>query len=375
VVVNMRACWCAAFFDMAIPYCPAQFDTCLVQSATNSTESLDPTGNHTGGAWCYNTMGADGFVRSFWPIALVWGVALLYALWCSESGGSAREFMRRQWWCCYCCAPEDPDELLHADLQRLLERQPERAAYLYRQAIYRLRQPPRRRRTTTTTTRSQSQSWWRWFSFGLAAAENNNPSDNSGNNNNNNNIRRDDNSISSTTTSQRQEGVFLEAPYEALTLRIKVYHVDRRYSHSRSDGTVRSAGGGPIGSSGVGGDGGWLQFRREQVTLEEMDDEMEHGVRCAICLMRLEEGDVVGDIPCRHVFHKDCLKRWLKRANRCPLCQQSDIATLRSYHQPMHSIIPSSTTTTNTAHPPILRRTTMPTSTLNRTSSSAPHVY
>jgi hypothetical protein len=43
---------------------------------------------------------------------------------------------------------------------------------------------------------------------------------------------------------------------------------------------------------------------RESTTLEEMDDEMEHGERCAICLLRLEDGDVVGDLPCSHVLHK-----------------------------------------------------------------------
>jgi len=36
----------------------------------------------------------------------------------------------------------------------------------------------------------------------------------------------------------------------------------------------------------------------DQVTLEEMDDEMEQGDRCAICLIRIEDGDVVGDLPC-----------------------------------------------------------------------------
>ena len=43
---------------------------------------------------------------------------------------------------------------------------------------------------------------------------------------------------------------------------------------------------------------------------------------CAICLCRLEDGDFVGDIPCKHLFHKVCLKSWLTRSNRCPLCQK-----------------------------------------------------
>ena len=44
---------------------------------------------------------------------------------------------------------------------------------------------------------------------------------------------------------------------------------------------------------------------------------------CAICLCHLEEGDRVGDIPCRHIFHVDCLKEWIQRKNHCPLCSTS----------------------------------------------------
>ena len=58
--------------------------------------------------------------------------------------------------------------------------------------------------------------------------------------------------------------------------------------------------------------------------LEEMDDELEHGIRCAICLVRLQDGDLIGDISCGHALRKD----WLKRKNRCPLCQQTGIVRL-----------------------------------------------
>eukprot|EP00977_Amphora_coffeiformis_P024531 scaffold16119_cov162-Amphora_coffeaeformis.AAC.8 len=53
------------------------------------------------------------------------------------------------------------------------------------------------------------------------------------------------------------------------------------------------------------------------------DDQEEH--ECAICLGLLEAGDVVGDIPCGHLFHKDCLKVWIKRKTRCPLCQDEGL--------------------------------------------------
>ena len=40
---------------------------------------------------------------------------------------------------------------------------------------------------------------------------------------------------------------------------------------------------------------------------------------CAICL-ESEEG-AWRALPCEHVFHKDCLLRWLRCGRRCPLCR------------------------------------------------------
>lgn len=50
-------------------------------------------------------------------------------------------------------------------------------------------------------------------------------------------------------------------------------------------------------------------------------DKAENAESCSICLGPFENGDCVGDIPCKHVFHKTCLKDWLRRKNSCPLCQ------------------------------------------------------
>ena len=67
-------------------------------------------------------------------------------------------------------------------------------------------------------------------------------------------------------------------------------------------------------------------WRGDHVTLDQMDLEMDHGTRCAICLDRLFAGDVVGDLDCMHAMHKECLKEWLVRQNKCPLCQKSGVA-------------------------------------------------
>jgi hypothetical protein len=48
---------------------------------------------------------------------------------------------------------------------------------------------------------------------------------------------------------------------------------------------------------------------------------------CAICIVDLEDGDRIGDLPCRHLYHVSCLKRWIGHRNSCPLCS-SPMATV-----------------------------------------------
>jgi len=53
-------------------------------------------------------------------------------------------------------------------------------------------------------------------------------------------------------------------------------------------------------------------------------------VCCSICLCNVEGGDIVGDLACGHLLHKECLKEWLVRQNKCPLCQQLGMGTPRT---------------------------------------------
>ena len=295
-VEEMRACWCAeVFFRRPTEYCPSSFDTCLVQGTTGPVS-------------CYHTSGANSFVRSFWPVLMFWLVALLYALFCSEPGGSAIDYVRRKLAAVVSNAAQR-DERMQQDLQRLLSRQPERAAFLYRQAILRARNRRYAQR------RRRSLLFWR--------------------------RNREDDHAEETD----EYNLYLQTQYDTLALSLRVFHNDDGDDNENpqppssrsitSDAALqRQPSSSPSllrsGSSrtNLPGEGGWLptQFRRERMTLDDLDDDVEHGVRCAICLVRLEDGDVVGDIPCGHVFHKDCLKDWLKRKNRCPLCQQTGVA-------------------------------------------------
>ena len=43
---------------------------------------------------------------------------------------------------------------------------------------------------------------------------------------------------------------------------------------------------------------------------------------CSICLVDYEDDDrIVCNLKCKHIFHKDCLKTWGQRSNKCPICR------------------------------------------------------
>ena len=49
-------------------------------------------------------------------------------------------------------------------------------------------------------------------------------------------------------------------------------------------------------------------------------------ITCSICMVDLKNGERVGDLPCGHHFHVECLKTWVLWRNVCPLCNAQDIA-------------------------------------------------
>lgn len=44
---------------------------------------------------------------------------------------------------------------------------------------------------------------------------------------------------------------------------------------------------------------------------------------CAVCQDKLTLGEEVRQLPCRHLFHFDCIKPWLKMHDSCPVCRLS----------------------------------------------------
>ncbi|XP_052204297.1 probable E3 ubiquitin-protein ligase XERICO [Diospyros lotus] len=45
-------------------------------------------------------------------------------------------------------------------------------------------------------------------------------------------------------------------------------------------------------------------------------------MECSVCLCRFEEEEEVGELACKHYFHKGCLEKWFDNHYRtCPLCR------------------------------------------------------
>lgn len=61
-----------------------------------------------------------------------------------------------------------------------------------------------------------------------------------------------------------------------------------------------------------------------------VDEDEDESFDCTICLASVDDGDMVGILPCSHIFHAECLAQWIQRRNVCPLCQTAEIASPRA---------------------------------------------
>ncbi|MBR7083564.1 MAG: hypothetical protein IKI37_00045, partial [Oscillospiraceae bacterium] len=43
--------------------------------------------------------------------------------------------------------------------------------------------------------------------------------------------------------------------------------------------------------------------------------------KCPICLQKYKSADIIKEFPCKHIFHKGCIFKWLKQSNVCPICK------------------------------------------------------
>ena len=46
-------------------------------------------------------------------------------------------------------------------------------------------------------------------------------------------------------------------------------------------------------------------------------------VDCAICLKEFEENEDLIFTTCKHMYHEECLRKWLIERQVCPLCKST----------------------------------------------------
>ncbi|KAJ2509716.1 hypothetical protein H4217_008207 [Coemansia sp. RSA 1939] len=56
---------------------------------------------------------------------------------------------------------------------------------------------------------------------------------------------------------------------------------------------------------------------RRRVTAEEVDRKLD----CGICMDEYNKDEEVVELPCKHIYHKDCIEHWLKMNGTCPVCR------------------------------------------------------
>lgn len=42
---------------------------------------------------------------------------------------------------------------------------------------------------------------------------------------------------------------------------------------------------------------------------------------CAICMEGFKEDELIKQLPCKHIYHRCCIREWTKKSNECPLCR------------------------------------------------------
>ena len=58
-----------------------------------------------------------------------------------------------------------------------------------------------------------------------------------------------------------------------------------------------------------------------EIVIEDVNKLDEANKSCMICLEEFKSKEKVVALPCLHLFHKKCIKKWMERKKECPVCK------------------------------------------------------
>ncbi|XP_067936114.1 RING finger protein 11-like isoform X2 [Watersipora subatra] len=77
----------------------------------------------------------------------------------------------------------------------------------------------------------------------------------------------------------------------------------------------------------------------DQLPCERYEESLKRAyTECPICIVDFEKEHEVKSLPCKHLFHKECIDDWLMRNLRCPSCMEPVDAALVSQFDHFASI-------------------------------------
>ena len=60
----------------------------------------------------------------------------------------------------------------------------------------------------------------------------------------------------------------------------------------------------------------------KEIVVDETNEKQMNEKECSICQENFKAKEIGKELKCNHLYHKDCIERWLKIHSTCPCCRE-----------------------------------------------------